>query len=118
MGRALGVVDRLSARLDIGRDAVIVARGERVEVVQALEGDGVLGRAEADGGGVPGDLALSNIVRGLGTDKETIAADNSVSSEGGALEYTQSDHMEKMTRSAARTLKRSRKARVCRPGCL
>ena len=85
LGRALGVVGGLGARLDVGGDTVVVARGEEVEVVQALEGDGVLGSAEADGGSVPGDLALSDVVRSLTTKEESVTADDGVSGEGRAL---------------------------------
>ena len=81
----LGVVDGLRAGLDVRGDAVVVRRGEGREVSEAVEGDGVLGRAEADGGGVLGDLALGHVVRGLSTDEEAITADDGVRGEGRAL---------------------------------
>jgi hypothetical protein len=117
LGRRLGIVGGLGASLDVGRDAVVVARREQVEVVQALERDGVLGRAEADSGGITGHLTLSDVVRRLSTKEEAITADDGVSGKGRALEICYQCKPENDA-SAARTLKRSRKARVCRPGCL
>lgn len=81
----LGVVNGLGASLDVGVDALVVRGGEDLEVVETVEGDGVLGRVEPDRGGVPGHLALSDVVGGLGTDEETVTAQNGVGGEGGAL---------------------------------
>lgn len=83
--RRTGVVDGLRASLDVGVDTVVVARGERAEVAETVEGDGVLGRAVADGGRVLRDLALGNVVRRLSTDEEAVATDDGVSGERGAL---------------------------------
>lgn len=83
--RRTGIVHGLRASLHVGVDAVVVARGERAEVAETVEGDGVLGRAVTDGGRVFRDLALGDVVRRLSTDEEAVAADDGVSGEGGAL---------------------------------
>ena len=83
--RRARVVDRLSTSLDVGGDTVVVARSEGAEVAKTVEGDGVLRRAVANSSRVPGDLALSHVVRGLSTEEETVTAKNSVGGEGGAL---------------------------------
>ena len=64
---------------------MVVARGESAEVAETVEGDGVLGGTVAEGSSVTSDLALSNVVRGLGTEEETVTTENGVSSESGAL---------------------------------
>lgn len=89
LGGALGVVGGLGAGLDVGRHAVVVARGEEVEVVQALEGDRVLRRAEADGRRVARHLALGDVVRRLRAEQEAVAADDGVRGEGRALQRDQ-----------------------------
>lgn len=81
----LGVVDSLGAGLNVLGDLVVVRGGEGGEVAEAVEGDGVLGSGEAEGSGVAGDGTGLDVVRSLGTDKETVVADNGVSGEGGAL---------------------------------
>ena len=86
LGGALGVVGSLGARLDVRGDAVVVRGREEVEVVETLEGDGVLGRAEADGGSVASDLALGDVVGRLRTEQEAVAANHGVRGESGALE--------------------------------
>ena len=85
LGGSLGVVGSLGTGLDVGRDTVVVRSGEDVQVVECLEGDGVLGCAETGGGGVAGDLALSDVVGGFSTEKETITANDGVSSQSWAL---------------------------------
>ena len=64
---------------------MVVARGESAAVAETVEGDGVLGCAETGGGGVAGDLALSDVVSGFSTEKETVTANDGVSSQGWAL---------------------------------
>ena len=64
---------------------MVVARGERREVAEPVERDGVLRRAVADCRSVLGDLAVRHVVRRLSTDEETIAADDRVRGEGRAL---------------------------------
>ena len=85
LGGALVVVGRLRAGLDVRGDAVVVARGDQVEVVQALERNRVLRRAEADRGSVARHLALGDVVRRLSTEQEAVAAENGVRGESGAL---------------------------------
>jgi hypothetical protein len=51
-----------------------------------VEGDGVVGGGVTESTGVSGDGAGSDIVRSLGTNKETVSANNSVGSEGGTLQ--------------------------------
>jgi len=64
---------------------VVVARGKSAEVGEAVEGDGILGRREANSGRVFGDTALGNIVGSLGTNEEAITAQYGVGGKGGAL---------------------------------
>ena len=60
--RRTGVVDSLGTSLNIARDAVVVARGEGVEVVQTVHGNGVLGSRVANGSGEARDLAIGNVI--------------------------------------------------------
>jgi hypothetical protein len=64
---------------------VVVAGSEGREVTETVEGDGVLGSGESNGTGISGNLARGDIVSSLGTDKETIAAENGVGGEAGSL---------------------------------
>ena len=84
LGR-LRVVDGLGAGLDVLGDAVVVGRVEGVELVQAVERDGVVGVRVAERGGPLGDRAVRDVVRGLGADEEAVAADDGVSGDGRAL---------------------------------
>ena len=86
LGCSLGVVGGFGTSLDVSRDAVVVARREQVEVIQALEGDCVLRSAEADGRGITRHLALGDIVRGLSTEQEALAANDGVCGESRALD--------------------------------
>jgi hypothetical protein len=81
----LGVVDGLGSSLDVTADTVVVAGGERVEVVQAVNSDRVLGRIVTDSSSVLGELALGDVVGSLGTNKESITANNAVSSNSRSL---------------------------------
>jgi len=81
----LGVVDGLGAGLNVTADAMVVGRGEGLEVIETMEGNSVLRGIVSDGRSIAGDVATSNVVRSLGTDKETIATQNGVRSESGAL---------------------------------
>lgn len=65
---------------------MVVACRESAEVAEAVEGNGVLRSAEADGSRVLGDLSLSHIVRSLTTDEETVTAKDGVRRESGTLE--------------------------------
>jgi len=82
----LGVVDSLGTSLDVGGHAVVVARSKGVQVAKTVEGNSVLGRAEANSSGVLGDAALSDVVGSLGAEQETVTANDSVSGEGWSLE--------------------------------
>ena len=82
----LGVVDGLGTSLDVAVDALVVRGGEDLEVVEGVDGNRILGRVEADSGGVAGDLAFGDVVGGLSTNEETVTAENSIGSEGGALQ--------------------------------
>jgi len=86
LGGALGVVGGLSTGLDVRGDAVVVRCREEVQVVETLEGNSVLWRAEANGRGVASHLALSDVVGSLSTKQEAIAANYGIGSEGRALE--------------------------------
>ena len=83
--RRLGVVHGLGARLDVAAHAVVVARRERVEVVQPVQGDAVLGRVVPERGGVPRDVAPGDVVRGFGADEEAVATEDGVGGEGWSL---------------------------------
>ena len=82
----LCVVDSLSASLDVAGDSVVVGRSEDVQVVETVEGDGVLRGRVADGGSVSADLAVLNRVRSLSTGEQAVLADDAVEGEGRALE--------------------------------
>ena len=86
MGCRLGVVNSLGTSFDVGTDAVVVARGEGVEVVETVNGDGVLRGIIADSSSVAGNVALGDIVSSLGTKKEAITTDDGVCSESGTLD--------------------------------
>lgn len=64
---------------------MVVAGSVGREVAKTVDGDSVLGSAEAQSSGISGDLARGHVVGGLSTEEETITANNGVSSEGGAL---------------------------------
>lgn len=81
----LGVVNSLGTSLDVLGNLVVVRGGEGGEVTETVKGDGVLGGREANGTSVSGDGAGEDIVRSLGTYKETVTADNGVGGESGAL---------------------------------
>lgn len=64
---------------------MVVARGKSAQVAETVEGNSILWCAEADSSVVPGDLALSDIVRGFSTKKEPITANDGICGEGWAL---------------------------------
>ena len=86
LGGGLGVVDSLGTSLDVRADTVVVACSESAQVTETVKGDGVLGGTVAEGSSVTSNLALSNVVRCLTTEEEAVTADDSVSSEGRALQ--------------------------------
>lgn len=81
----LGVVDRLSARLDVRADTMVVARSECVEVAEPVNGDRVFRRAVADGSGIAADLPLLDVVGRFCADEEAVATENGVRGEVRAL---------------------------------
>jgi len=85
-GGGLGVVDSLGTSLDVLADSVVVRSSEGGEVSETVEGDGVVRGGVTESTGVSGDGTGGDIVRSLGTNKETVSANNSVGGEGGALE--------------------------------
>ena len=85
-GGSLGVVDGLGTSLDIGAHAVVVASSESGSIAQAVEGDGVVGSAEADGTRVTGKATLGDVVRSLGTNKESVTTEDGVGSECWSLQ--------------------------------
>lgn len=64
-----------------------------------MDGDSVLGCAEADSSGITGDLALSDVVGSLSTKEETITADDGVSSESGSLKRVMNFKFESIDKS-------------------
>lgn len=66
---------------------MVVARRERVQVVETVKGDSVLGGIVTDSSGITGNLALGDVVSSLGTKQEAITTEDGVRGEGGAL-YT------------------------------
>ena len=85
LGCSLGVVGGFGTSLDVRADTVVVACSESAQVTETVEGDGVLGGTVAEGSSVTSDLALSNVVRGLGTKQEAVTANDSVGGERRAL---------------------------------
>lgn len=82
---SFGVVDGLCASFDVRADTVIVARGECLEVIEAVDGDGVLGSVEADSGGVASNVAFGDVVCGFCSDEEAFAAEDGIGRECRAL---------------------------------
>ena len=64
---------------------MVRASAENAEVAESLKGDSVFGSAKSGGSGVAGDLALSDVVGGLRTKKETITTENGVGSQSRTL---------------------------------
>jgi hypothetical protein len=83
---SLGIPDGLSTSLEIRVDAVVVRGREDLERVLSVEGNRVLGSSVTGGGGEAGDLGGTDIVSDISSDQETIAANNDITGEGGALE--------------------------------
>jgi hypothetical protein len=85
-----------------------------------VDGDGVFGSIEADGGSVASNLAFGDIVGSLGAEKEAVATKNSVSDEGGSLLTIKLRERKEYLNENFQglTLNTSRTARVWRPDCL
>ena len=84
--RGLGVVSGAGTSLDITTDAVVVASREGLEVVQTVEGDGILRGIVAQSSSIAGDVPATYVVGGFGANEETVTAKDSISGEGWALE--------------------------------
>jgi hypothetical protein len=82
----LGVIHSLGASLDVTADTVVVAGGEGLQVVKAVNGHSVFRRVVTKSSSVTSDVALSDVVSSLSTNKESITAQNGVGSESGALQ--------------------------------
>ena len=82
---SLEVVDSLSAGFYIGIDTMVVTSGEGIEVVQAVEGNGVFRSIVASSEGVTGDVTLREVVGRLSTKKETITSHDAVGGESRTL---------------------------------
>lgn len=117
-GGSLGIVDSLGTGLNIGAHTVIVASSERRSVTQAVDSDGIVRSAEADGTGIAGETTLGDVVSGLSTKEEPVAAKDGVGSECWSLNTEKLEDGTFARKIKCRTLKMSREARVCRPGCL
>ena len=87
-GGGLGVVDSLGTSLDVLANSVVVGSGEGGQVSETVKGDGVVRGGVTESTGVSGDGTGGDIVRSLGTNKETVSANNSVGSEGRALDVS------------------------------
>jgi len=86
-GVSLGrVPNGLSTSLEIGVDAVVVGGREDLEGVVGVESNRVLGGGVTGSGTEAGDGSASNIVSNVTSEQETLATDNDITSEGGALE--------------------------------
>ena len=115
---SLGIVYGLGTSLNVGAHTVVVARSVGGEVGEAVESDGVLGRRKPSGGREPIDAALGDVIGRLCAEKEAITTDDSISGECRALCSKSEPGREKERGRSTRTLKTSKTARECRPGCL
>ena len=80
-GGSLGIIDSLGTSFDIGAHTVVITGSESRSITQAVDGDGVVGSAEADSTGVTGEATLGDIVGCISTDKESITTKDSVGGE-------------------------------------
>ena len=65
---------------------MVVARGEGVEVVEAMNSQGILRGIIANSSGVAGNFSLGDVVGSLGTKEEAITTEDGVCSESGTLD--------------------------------
>lgn len=72
----LGVPDRLGSSLDVLVDLVVVGRRKDAQVGESVEGDRVRGSGVAESDGVARDRARGDRVGRLGSEEETVAADD------------------------------------------
>lgn len=85
----LGVIEGLGTSLRVAADAVVVAGGVGVQVIESLKSDSIFRSVVANSGGVTGQVALGDVVSSLSTEEEAITTNDSISSEGGPLITTQ-----------------------------
>jgi len=85
-GGSLGLVDGLGTSFDIGAHTVVVTSSESRSITQAVDSDGVVGSTKADSTGVTGEAALSDVVRRLSTNEESVTTKDGVGSECWSLE--------------------------------
>ena len=64
---------------------MVVAGGKGAEVAETVDGDSVFRCVVANRSGVARDLAIGDVVRGLGTKEEAVAAKYGVCGDGGSL---------------------------------
>jgi hypothetical protein len=64
---------------------VVVAGGEGVEAIEGVDGDRIFRSVVTHSSSKAADNALSNVVSGLTTEVEAVTAENSIRSDGGAL---------------------------------
>lgn len=80
-GGSLGIVDSLGTSLDIGAYAVVVAGSECGPITQVVDGDSIVGSAEANSTRVTGEATFGDVVRCLGTEEESVTTEDSIGSE-------------------------------------
>lgn len=64
---------------------MIITCSESRSITQAVDGNGIVGSAKADSTGVTGEATLCDVVRCIGTNEESIAAEDGVCSESWSL---------------------------------
>jgi len=57
-----GVVNSLGASLDIGAHTVIITGSEGGTIAQAVDGNSIVGSAEADGTGITSEASLGDVI--------------------------------------------------------
>ena len=82
----LGVIHSLGASLDVTAHTVVIAGSKSLQVVKTVNGDSVFRRVVTKSSSITSNVALSDVVSSLSTNKETITAQNGVGNESGALQ--------------------------------
>jgi hypothetical protein len=92
---------------------MVVASTEGIEVVQAVKSNGVFRGIVTESCSVAGDVTATDVVGGLGTNQETVTAEDCISGESGSL-FTAKKSQETIREvvSIACTLSTSSVARV------
>lgn len=83
---ALGIPCSLGTNLNLAVDPVVVGSSEDTEVVGGSHCDVVPGVLVTNGGGVPSDGSLLDVVTGLTTNHEPIVTNDGINGSGRALE--------------------------------